>query len=188
MLAPRGPERDFFGPKGALPRFLLWKTGGVGIRSATLHWRLRCRDVAKASKGVGENPDLLCLSGAGFSVFCFVFFQFSGARGRKPQRQPGLHVEAPQQMASPDLAASCRGTRRWKALLSFIDWPGRTLWKPKGPKDNYCQPFSHSNLGNLIYTTSGEIPVSSTKNVSFHAHNKPVEAKQKDLKLTHLQS
>ncbi|KAM7239425.1 hypothetical protein CapIbe_008920 [Capra ibex] len=60
---------------------------------------------------------------------------FSGARGRKPQRQPGLHVEAPQQMASPDLAASCRGTRRrWKDLLSFIDWPGRTLWKPKVPR------------------------------------------------------
>ncbi|XP_061285752.1 uncharacterized protein LOC133255242 [Bos javanicus] len=46
-----------------------------------------------------------------------------GARGRKPQRQPGLHVEAPQQMASPGLAASCRGTRRrWKALfLSSTD-------------------------------------------------------------------
>ncbi|KAG5206774.1 hypothetical protein JEQ12_018347, partial [Ovis aries] len=164
LLAPRGPERDFFGPKGAPT------VGFPPSLSPLENWRRRYK-VCDASLAI-EVPRC-----------------GQGARGRKPQRQPGLHVEAPQQMTSPDLAASCRGTRRrWKALLSFIDWPGRTLWKPKGPKDNYCQPFSHSNLGNLIYTTSGEIPVSSTKNVSFHAHNKPVEAKQKDLKLTHLQS
>ena len=174
----------------SLPRFLLWKTGGVGIRSATLHWRLRCRDVAKASKGVGENPDLLGLSGADFSVFLFCFFSIF----RSPRKKTATPTRPSRRSAAANGLTwfGCvlpRNKEEVEGPLSFIDWPGRTLWKPKGPKDNYCQTFPHSNPGNLIYTTSGDIPVSSTKDVlSFHAHNKPVEAKQKDLKLTYLQS
>ena len=135
LLAPRGPERDsslaLKGPPqlASLPRFLLWKTGGIGIRYTTLHWRLRCRDVAKASQGWERTRISLPERSRLFS-FLFCFFQFSGARGGKLQRQPGLHVEAPQQVASPGLSASCRGTvRSWKALL--FSSTGLGAGKPK---------------------------------------------------------
>ncbi|XP_055293146.1 uncharacterized protein LOC129563309 [Moschus berezovskii] len=114
--------------------------------------------------------------------------------GRDPQKTTATPTRASRRSAAASGLTwfGCvlpRNEEEVEAPLPFIDWPGCTLWKPKGPKDIYCQPFPHSNPGNLIYTTSGEIPLSSTKDVlSFHAHNKPVEAKQKDLRLTHLQS
>lgn len=73
--------RLFFGPKGPPT------VGFPPSLSPLENWRHRNKvcdaslaiEVPRCSQGkpgLGENPDLLCLSGAGFSVFCFVFFNF----------------------------------------------------------------------------------------------------------------
>ena len=133
--------RLFFGPKG--PPIV----GFPPSLSPLENWRRRYK-VCDASlaievprcgqgkQGGGREPGSpLPERSRLFSFFVLFFFQFSGARGRKPQRQPGLHVEAPQQMASPGLAASCRGTRRrWKALFLSLTGLGAHSGNQRVPR------------------------------------------------------
>lgn len=77
----------------------------------------------------------------------------------KPRRQPILHIEGAQQVASPGLAAPCPGTRRERRpsnLLSPIGWTH--TWRPEGSEDNYYQPFptqTHKSK-NSVYINSQE--------------------------------
>lgn len=77
----------------------------------------------------------------------------------KPRRQPILHIEGAQQVASPGLAAPCPGTRRERRPSNLLSPTGWThTWRPEGSEDSYYQPFptqTHKSK-NSVYINSQE--------------------------------